>query len=124
MNNILFFSHEFEEVQNNLNIIFENIYSTETIVKFLILNGRNSFNQAISVLPFPCAYCIDEIHLYHQNKYACVSLNKILDPQWYTKIYVKFFSDVEVNDFFNWINTYVKRFLQEFTKLKFIEVTF
>ena len=123
MNKIYFFSHEINEVQHLIRILNKKLYLTETIVSYLKLNGRNSFDQLIILQPFPCCYCEEENHLFHKNKYSTEVLNRILEPLWFTDVYVKFFLTFS-NDFFNWLNTYIIKFVERIENVEFIEISF
>jgi hypothetical protein len=124
MNKIYFFSHEINEIEHLINITNKKLYMTETIVSFLKLNGRNSFDELVVIQPFPCCFCEEENHLLHKNKYSMKILNKVLEPLWFPDIYVRFFLDVEINDFFNWLNTYIIKYVERVENLEFIEISF
>jgi hypothetical protein len=120
MNKIFFFSHEINEVQHIINIINKELYMTETIVSYLKLN---SFDKLVVIQPLPCCYCEEENHSFQKNKYSMKILNKVLEPLWFTDINVRFFFDVEINDFFNWLNTCKIKFVERVENLEFIEIS-
>ena len=94
MDDIYCFRHELESVYSNLESIYLKIFKTKNIIKYLDLNGRNSFNEYFDLRPIDCLYCLEEAHYLHDNKYVEFLLNHILENDWRENIYSKYFKKV------------------------------
>ena len=108
MDDIYCFRHELDSVYSNLESIYLKIFKTKNIIKYLDLNGRNSFNEYFDLRPIDCLYCWEEAHYLHDNKYVEFILNHILENDWRENIYSMYFEEVELVYFWYWIGTYIK----------------
>jgi hypothetical protein len=108
MDDIYCFRHELDSVYSNLEAIYLKIFKTKNIIKYLDLNGSNSFNEYFDLRPIDCLYCMEEAHYLHDNKYVEFILNHILENDWRENIYSKYFEEVELVYFWYWIGTYIK----------------
>ena len=118
MNNIILFRHEINEFCKSIEILFEEIYKTKTIKKFISNNGIASF-QLKSNIYITCNYCENESHFLHQNQYSYEVLDGLLETNWYVDIFLKYFNNCSLKYFLDWIQTYVTSFFERFNALVF-----
>ena len=118
MNNIILFRNEIDEFFNTVYNLFEEIYKTKIIKKFITNNGIASF-QLISNIYITCNYCENESHFLHHNQYSYEVLDRLLETNWYEDIFIKYFSNCSLKYFLDWIQTYVTSFFDRLNALVF-----